>query len=84
MKDKPSSSLVKHLSARYRQKPEDVKRWLAEGFSRPEIERACRMAADRKANPGDILAILAAGFDWQYAEKALDTIPDPDDDEEGY
>jgi hypothetical protein len=73
---------ARELADRYKQPYEDVVTWLAEDFTPPEIERACRLGDKMEAEPGDILAMLDAGLDWRAVERALRVMPDPDEGDE--
>lgn len=75
---------AQELAERYNLNVDDVQGWFDQNFTRAQIDRACRMGDEYDCEPSDILAMLAVGFDWRQIEKALDTIPDDDGDDDGY
>lgn len=77
-----AQELAERCGVRY----EQVVEWLSEQYTLAEIERACRVAQEKHAEPGDVLAMRAAGLDWRAIDRALRAVPDTDDedDEDAY
>lgn len=86
MSDPAGNERLAELADRCGVLVEQVADWLDDGYSIPEIERACRIGREKHAAPADVLAMLDAGLDWRAIEKALRAVPDVDDldDDEAY
>lgn len=81
-----SNERLAELAGRWGVPVEQVADWLDDGYTIPEIERACRIGQEKQAAPSDVLAMLDAGLDWRTIEKSLRAVPDVDDldDDEAY
>ncbi len=73
---------VQRLAGRTRLPAAQVARWLEQGFTPAQIERAARLGEEAHAEPDDILAMLGAGLGWRAIRRALRPLPDWRDEED--
>lgn len=88
--NRPNDPYVQRLAGRVGLPPAQVARWLEQGFTPVQIERAARLGVEARAEPDDILAMLGVGLDWRAIRRALRPLPgwgdeeDEDSDEEAF